>query len=125
MKHREEGYIGELLLSKDTEVERTCLIISQVIKKGTLKLEEALDLYEVSMETYLKYTVETIAFELNKETSQMIGSFDSKKQEFNVKASLMSRLVEILFSPRLLEDAIDKKNVSALQSDLKKLMKAY
>lgn len=125
MKRREEGYIGELIQSKDTEMERTCLVISQVIKKGAFTLEQALELYEVPMDVYLSYTIETLAKEFNQETTSVIGeSFHDKKWEISLRASVMSKLFEIFFLPSLLEDANDKKNYQVLQSDLKKLIKA-
>lgn len=80
MKCREEGYIGELIQSKDTEMERTCMVISQVIKKGASTFEQALELYEVPMDVYLSYTIETLTKEFNKETTSVIGeSFHDKK----------------------------------------------
>ena len=124
MKNREEGYIGELLLSKDTELERTCLIVSQVVKKGTFSLEEALDLYQVPYEKYTKYLAGTIVDDLTIEFGGATPSFSTKRLGINLRVSLLAKIVELLFYPSILEDATDEKNVQLIQKDLQKIIKA-
>lgn len=59
----ESGYIGEELMLTD-ELTRKCKIVRLTVQDGDFTLDEALDVYEVSKDDFLKFTAKNILKEL-------------------------------------------------------------
>ena len=124
MKRREEGYIGEELLSNDTEIERTCLVVSQVVKEKAFPLEEALQLYGVSQEAYLKFTVKKLADHING-IDLFIGHFESKTTEVNFRVSILAALEEVLLPVSKFQHDNSKEYYKHLESGILKLVNSH
>ncbi|ACU06147.1 hypothetical protein [Pedobacter heparinus] len=94
-KFKEEGYTAdELQPNAHKQMERKCLVISQTVKDGDFTLEEALQLYGVSLQVYTKYAAQIMVSELNAK----LGELNSKKEELLLKVKIMHEAHKILFS---------------------------
>lgn len=96
MKRREEGYIEDLG-SGEVELDRTCTVISQVVRKGGFTLERALEAYEVSMEEYADYMARHLASQISEEVDMIFMSQNSARSYVHLKVSVLAALQEKLF----------------------------
>lgn len=94
----ESGYVAEDLLDgKPEDISRKCLVVKQTVQDGDFKLEEALQLYEVSEKEYKKFLAESLiaelqtSFDLTSKKVNMIYSIEVFAEVYNLMLSKLDK----------------------------------